>query len=64
MADEIMSELWKIKDDIAREYGYNLDALVAHLRSAESRPGRTVVDRQSTRVAEPGASPDAAPPRR
>ncbi|HYQ92207.1 MAG TPA: hypothetical protein VES89_09085 [Candidatus Competibacteraceae bacterium] len=35
MTDEIIEELWRIKDDIARDYEYNLDALVAYLRSKE-----------------------------
>ena len=41
MADEIIEELWKIKDDIAREHGYDIRRLGAHLRSLE---GRTVED--------------------
>jgi hypothetical protein len=65
MADEIIRELWQIKDAIAREFDYNVEALVAHLRSAESRSDRTVVDLHlPARRAEPGASPDAAAPRR
>ncbi|CAD7847723.1 MAG: hypothetical protein [Olavius algarvensis Gamma 1 endosymbiont] len=35
MADEIIEELWKIKDDIAREHDYDLDTLVADLRSGK-----------------------------
>ncbi len=41
MADEIIEELWKIKDDIAREHGYDIRRLGAYLRSLE---GRTVED--------------------
>ena len=33
MSDEIIKELWQIKDNIAREHGYDIDALVAHLRT-------------------------------
>jgi hypothetical protein len=33
MADEIITELWKIKDKTAQEYRFDLDALVAYLRS-------------------------------
>ena len=36
MADEIIQELWRIKDEIAQEHSYDLDALVAHLRSVKS----------------------------
>jgi hypothetical protein len=35
MADEIIQELWRVKDDIAREHEYDLDALVAYLRGKE-----------------------------
>jgi hypothetical protein len=65
MADEIIRELWQIKDDIAREYGYDLDALVAHLRSCESRSGRTIVDLESAKKrADQLAVPGATTPRR
>ena len=35
MTDEIIKELWHIKDDIAREHGYDLDRLAANLKSTE-----------------------------
>lgn len=44
MADEIIEELWKIKDGIAREYGYNVDALVAHLKTKGRSAGQKAVD--------------------
>jgi hypothetical protein len=44
MADEIIEELWKIKDGIAHEYAYNVDALVAHLKAKGLSVGRKVVD--------------------
>lgn len=49
MADEIIRELWRIKDEIAQEHGYNLDALVAHLRRENLRAGRAVVEPDSRR---------------
>ncbi len=33
MSDEIIEELWGIKDSIAREHGYGLRKLAAYLRS-------------------------------
>nr|VFK48179.1 MAG: hypothetical protein BECKTC1821E_GA0114239_11052 [Candidatus Kentron sp. TC]VFK50709.1 MAG: hypothetical protein BECKTC1821D_GA0114238_111718 [Candidatus Kentron sp. TC]VFK59831.1 MAG: hypothetical protein BECKTC1821F_GA0114240_10382 [Candidatus Kentron sp. TC] len=33
MTDEILRELWQIKDGIAKEHNYSLDALVSYLRS-------------------------------
>ena len=35
MPDEVMQELWQSKDRIAREHGYEMDALVAHLQGKE-----------------------------
>ena len=35
MADEIIEEVWRIKDDLAREHGYDLDRLGAYFRERE-----------------------------
>jgi hypothetical protein len=36
----LLEELWQVKDDLAREAGYDLDRIFAELRAAESRqPG-------------------------
>ncbi len=37
MADEIIEEVWRIKDEIAREHGYDLDRLGAYFRERERR---------------------------
>jgi len=42
MADEIIEELWKIKDGIAHEYAYNVDALVAHIKAKGLSAGQKV----------------------
>ncbi len=44
MTDEIIGELWKIKDDIAEEHGYDLDALVASLRKNKTAASRRLED--------------------
>ena len=44
MADQIIEELWRIKDGIAHEYGYNVDMLVAHLEAQGISTGQKVVD--------------------
>ena len=36
MVDEIIEELWEIKDSIAREHGYDLATLVADLRAKKT----------------------------
>ena len=47
MGDEIIKELWKIKDGIAKEHVYDVKALVAHLRSKKHKPDQQVVDLRS-----------------
>jgi len=44
MADKIIEELWAIKDNIANEYAYNIDALVAHLQTKGLSAGKKVVN--------------------
>lgn len=44
MADEIIEELWKIKDSIAEEYGCNVKALVAHLKSRKPEQDQQNID--------------------
>lgn len=35
MADEIIEEVWRIKDEIAREHGHDVERLAAYLRRRE-----------------------------
>ena len=35
MADEIIEELWRVKDDMAREHGYDVRRFAAYIRSRE-----------------------------
>lgn len=59
MADEIIKELWKIKDAIANEYGCDVKALVAHLRAKKHEGDTQVVDlRSMKRTAEQRAQAD------
>ena len=63
MPDELIEELWRIKDGIAREHGYDVDALVDHLRTRERMESRRVVDLRAAReAAEHGASGKRAEP--
>ena len=57
MSDEIIEELWRIKDSIAREHGYDIEALVAYLQSKEKAKGRQIVDLSAIKkTAEQGTS--------
>lgn len=44
MADEILRELWRVKDGIAEEYGWDVRAFVAHLRTQRHIGSQHVVD--------------------
>ena len=59
MSDEIIKELWEIKDGIAREHEYDVDRLVANLRARKRPAGQQVVDlRSARRVANQAALPE------
>jgi len=47
MADEIIKELWEVKDSIANEHGCDVKALVAYLRTKKHAKDRQVVDLRS-----------------
>ena len=47
MADEIIKELWKIKDSIADEHDCDVKVLVAHLRTKKHTKDQQVVDLRS-----------------
>lgn len=49
MTNEIIKELWRIKDDIAREHSYDLDRLVADLRNTEQAETQRRLERCSNR---------------
>ena len=55
MADEIIKELWKIKDAISDEHGCDVKALVAHLKAKKHEGKQEVVNlRLMKQTAEPG----------
>ena len=35
MKDKIIEELWRVKNELAQQFGYNLDRLTAALRQKE-----------------------------
>ena len=52
MSDEIITELWQIKDAIAREHNYDIEALVAYLQAKPRPDGQKVVDLSARKAAE------------
>ncbi len=61
MTDEIIEELWRIKDNIARDHGYDLDALVASLQGKERAGDHQVIDTRSVRETAEQSTPADAP---
>lgn len=49
MPDEIIEELWRIKDGIAEEHGYDVKALVARLREIKHPNGQQPIDLRTTK---------------
>jgi len=47
MADQVIEELWRIKDAMAREYVYDIVLLAAALRAKQGEEGHPVVDLQA-----------------
>jgi len=58
MTDEIIRELWQIKEDIASEHSYDVKRLVKYLKEKERNGNHKIVDLRSKRVTEPIASAD------
>ena len=65
MADEIIEELWAVRDRIAREHAYDVDALVVYLRAKQRPEARRIVDLHALRKsAEQDAPADVSSSRR
>ena len=59
MIDQTLKNLWETKDSIAKEHGYDLEALVSYLQfKSRSRDGNVFQD-VKTKDAEQVASADA-----
>jgi hypothetical protein len=44
MSDEIIKELWEIKDDIAVEHAYHLESLVNYIQNKERPNTQRIVN--------------------
>ena len=49
MTDEIIEEVWRAKDQLARRFGYNIEALAEALQKRQESAHRPVVDLASQR---------------
>lgn len=46
MKNEILQEVWRNRDEFAKEHNYDLDAMVAALQEMEKNPLTRTVDRR------------------
>jgi hypothetical protein len=44
MENEILEEVWKIKDEISKRYDFNIDKMVKDLKKAEEGHKERIVD--------------------
>ncbi|MGD0654945.1 MAG: hypothetical protein ABSA16_11410 [Thermoguttaceae bacterium] len=44
MSDEIIQEVWRSKDQIAKEFNYDIAALAADLQRQQQQSGRKIVN--------------------
>jgi len=44
MTDEIIREVWRAKDELAKQFNYDLEALAAELQKRQKESGRKVVN--------------------
>jgi len=49
--NEILEEVWRNRDEFAREHNYDIDAMVATLQKMEKHPLSKVVDRRRKKPA-------------
>ena len=49
MSDEVIEELWRIKDDMGREHGYDVARLATDLQRRQREGGHQVVDLRALR---------------
>lgn len=44
MTDEIIREVWRVKDEFAKQFNYDIEALAAELQKRQKESGRKVVN--------------------
>ena len=58
MKNELLEEVWRTRDEFARKYNYDLDAMVAALKEMERHSHSQLVDRRKE-AADQGVQPAA-----
>jgi len=47
MKNELLEEVWRNRDEFAKKWNYDIDAMVAALQAMERHPHRRLVDRRA-----------------
>ncbi len=55
MKNDIIEEVWRNRDEFAKQHNYNIDDMVAELQKSEQNPFSRLVDRRKIST-EPGAT--------
>ena len=55
MPDEMIEEVWRIKDELAREHGYDVDRLGAYFRERERQRAQREKESAGTAAGDAGA---------
>jgi hypothetical protein len=61
MTDEIIQEVWRAKERLARTFNYDVETLAAEMRRRQETSGRKLVDLSKASV-QRGAAEDAVGP--
>lgn len=61
MSDEVIEELWQVKDDMARECGYDVNRLIGDLQIRHRQEGNQKFDVECRRVARAQAMIEGIP---
>jgi len=57
MTDEIIREVWRAKDELAKQFNYDMEALAAELRKRQKESGRKVVNLEKESADQTAAVP-------
>jgi predicted TIM-barrel fold metal-dependent hydrolase len=57
MPDEIIREVWRAKDELAKQFNYDIEALAAELQKRQKESGRKVVNLEKESADQTAAAP-------
>jgi len=57
MTDEIIRDVWRAKDELAKQFNYDMEALAAELRKRQKESGRKVVNLEKESADQTAAVP-------